>query len=289
MSWVIYHAIDKHRNLGQKQLQSLAEAVAENDLVTVKKLLNQGVDPSLEIVGKNLEPLLFLAFEKQWYTLPCQKICDRPKESYRITAKLKCLRLLLKYGADPNVRDSLGRTVLEIAILWCLPETVKLLLLHGADPNLKNAKGYTPLIESVILGIQDARPMAHKLQIILYLLDSGASIDAQAPNGKTALMYAVGNARQEIAELLVSSGASLTMTNNRGEQAKDVLNQGSTIQQQQTHLRKILNQPQVDVRKYKYPEFLPEGDHILATILEKENGDRSFFNDLPRKLISNEQ
>ena len=289
MSWVIYHAIDKHRNLKQKQLQSLAVAVAEKDLVTVKKLLNQGVDPNLEIVGKNLEPLLFLAFEKQWYTLPWQKIGDLPQESYRIIAKLECLRLLLRYGADPNVRDSLGRTVLEIAILWCLPETVKLLLLHGADPNLKNAKGHTPLIESVILGIQNARPMAHKLQIILYLLDSGASIDAQTPNGKTALMYAVGNARQEIAELLVSSGASLTITDHRGEQAKDVVNQGSTIQQQQTYLRKILNQPQVDVHKYKYPEFLPEGDRILATILEKENGDRSFFNDLPRKLISNEQ
>jgi len=289
VSWVIYHTINKYRNLARKQSQNLAVAVARNDFSTVEKLLNKGVNPNLAIVGKNCEPLLFLAFEKKWFTLPFQKIGDRPKESYRITAKSECLRLLLRYGADPNVRDSLGRTVLEIAILWCLPETVKLLLLHGANPNLKNAKGHTPLIESVILGIQDARPMAHKLQIILYLLDSGAAIDAQAPSGKTALMYAVGNSRQEIAELLVSSGASLTITNNHGEQAKDIVNLGSTIQQQQTHLRKILNQPQVDVSKHKYREFLPEGDHVLATILEGENGDRSSFNDIPRKLINNEQ
>ncbi len=267
MSWVIYHAIERHRHLAQKQSHKLAVAVAKNDLVTVDKLLNRGVDPNLRIVGKNREPLIFLAFEKSQFTLPLQKIGDRPQESYCITAKSECLRLLLRYGANPNLRDSLGRTALEIAILWCLPETVKLLLLYGADPNLRNFKGRTPLIESVILGVRDARPMEHKLQIILYLLDSGAAIDAQAADGKTALMYAVGNARQEIAELLVSSGASLTVTNERGKQAQD-----------------ILNQPQIDVSKHKYQEFIPEGDRILATMLEQQNNDRPGFNHIPRKF-----
>ena len=208
MNWVIYHAVAKQRAVKNQQELELGSAVASNDTRAVTKLLNRGINPNIRLVGQNREPLIFLAFEKVCFTLPFQKIGDRPKISYKITAKSECLRLLLKYGADPNLRDSLGRTPLEISILWCLPETVKLLLNYGANPNLPDKKGQTPLMKSAILGIKDARPIQHKLEIIMHLLDSGAAIDTQAPDGKTALMCAVGNSRREIVELLVSSGAS---------------------------------------------------------------------------------
>ena len=191
---------------------------------------------------------------------------DRPNISYNITAKEQCLGLLLEYGGDPNVRDSLGRTVLEIAILWCLPNIVKLLLLNGADPNLRNGDRLTPLMKTAILGIQDARPMDDKLKIIMYLLDSGAEIDAQAPDGKTALMYAVGNIRLNIVKFLVSSGASLTITDHQGNQACDIISQ-SINQQQRVYLHKILTQPQLNIAKYQYQQFIPEGDRLLAPII----------------------
>ena len=285
MSWVIYHAVEKHRTGVKKQEFKLGEAIASNNLIWAKQLLNKGVNPNARIVGQAAEPLIFLAFYKEWFTLPWGKIGDRPQTSYRITAKSACLSLLLQYGADPNVRDSLGRTVLEIAILWCLPDTVKQLLLHGADPNLTGAKGLTPLMKSVILGIQDARPMEHKLEIIMYLLDAGAEIDAQTPEGKTALMYAVGNSRLEIVNLLVNSGASLTIKDNQGNQARDIINQNSTTQQQQGSLRQLLSQPQVNVSKYQYQEFVPEGDRLLAPIInQQKHGDQNSFDDLPRKF-----
>ena len=284
VSWVIYHTVEKYRTLAKKQELKLAKAVTKNDLLAVTRLLNKGANPNVRIVGQNQEPLIFLAFEKSWFTLPCQKIGDRSKTRYKITAKSECLRLLLEYGADPNLRNSLERTALEIAILWCLPKIVKLLLLHGADPNLPDKNGQTPLMKSAILGIQDARPIQDKLEIIMYLLDSGAAIDAQAPDGKTALMYAVGNSRQEIVELLVSSGASLTIADDRGNRAKDIINRGSTSQQQNC-LRKILSQPQINISRYKYQQYIPEGDRLLATIIKREKkGDRFAFNDIPRKF-----
>lgn len=285
MSWVIYHAEKHHRNLRKKQELQLAEAVANDNLVTVKQLLNRGINPNVRIIGQAREPLVFLAFSKEWFTLPFAKIGDRSKTSYRITAKPECLGLLLKYGANPNVRDSLGRTLLEIAILWCLPDTVKQLLLNGADPNLRATNGQTPLMRSVILGIQDARPMHHKIQIMMYLLDSGAEIDAQTPEGKTALMFAVGNSRLEIVELLISSGASLQITDNQGNQARDIINQGLTLPEQQAALRKILSQPQVNVIKYKYQEFIPEGDRLLASIINHQGNSNNYsFDEIPRKF-----
>ncbi|MEL6930567.1 MAG: ankyrin repeat domain-containing protein [Cyanobacteria bacterium J06600_6] len=274
----------KQHAASRKQELDLATAIASDDVRTVAKLLNRGLDPNLRIVGQNREPLIFLAFSKVNFTLPFQKIGDHPKTSYRITAKSECLRLLLQYGADPNLRDSLGRTALEVAILWGLPNTVKLFLLNGADPNLPDQNGKTPLMKSAILGIQDARPVQHKLEVMMHLLDSGAAIDTQAADGKTALMYAVGNSRQEIVELLVSHGASLTITDNQGNRARDIIDCGST-NEQKVGLHKILSQPQINIGKYKYQEFIPEGDRILATIIQREKqGDQVSFNDLPRKF-----
>jgi uncharacterized protein len=283
VSWIIDRAVKKHRALGNTKELKLGEAVVNNDLLLVKKLLDQGVDPNVRIVPQGNEPVIFLAFNKEWFTMPVEKTGDRPNTSYKITANTKCLGLLLKFGANPNVRDSQGRTVLDIAILWCLTDTVKLLLLHDADPNFRAKNGKTPLMKATILGIQDARPMADKLQIMLHLLDSGAEVDAQTPEGKTALMYAVGNSRIEVVELLVSSGASLTIRDYQGNQAKDIINQGSSPQQQD-YLRKILSQPQVNIAKYKYQEFIPEGDRLLAPIINQQNNDHQAFDDIPRKF-----
>ncbi|MEO0835461.1 MAG: ankyrin repeat domain-containing protein [Cyanobacteria bacterium J06642_3] len=264
MSWVIFNVIDELTTTNKKQQLRLAKAIANNDLVIVEKLLQQGVNPNVSLVGLAGEPLIFLVFEKSWFTLPPEQLGDRPKRCYRITAKAECLWLLLEHNVNPNVKDSLGRTVLEIAIIWCLPTVVKLLLLNGADPNSRDSKHQTPLMKAAILGVQDARLMTDKLQIIKHLIDSGAEIDAQTPDGQTALMFAVGNSRLEIVEFLVSHGASLTVYDHQGNRASDIINQ-SISHQQQIYLRKILNQPQLNIAKYQ--QFIPEGDRLLASLI----------------------
>ena len=268
MSWIVFDAVEKIRTFGNRQELRLAEAIAANDLVLAQQLLERGVNPNARVVGHNLEPLIFLVYQKNWFTLPEGFNCDRPRTLYSITAKEQCLQLLLKYGVDPDVRDSLGRSILEIAILWCLPDIVKLLLIDGADPNLRDRNGLTLLMKTAIWGIQDARPMADKLQIIDYLIDSGAEIDARSPDGKTALMYAVSNSRMSIIELLVSSGASLTISDRQGNRACDLID-SNLKRQQQSYLRNILSQPQLNVARYRN-WHLPEGDRQLALLINRE-------------------
>ena len=269
MSWIIFDAVEKIRTFGKRQELRLAEAIAANNLVLAKQLLERGVNPEARVVGHNLEPLIFLVYQKNWFTLPKGLNCDRPRTLYSITAKEQCLQLLLKHGVNPNVRDSLGRSVLEIAILWCLPDIVKLLLIDGADPDIRDLNGLTLLMKTAIWGIQDARPMADKLQIIDYLLDSGAEIDARSPDGKTALMYAVSNSRMSIIEFLVSSGASLTIADRQGNCAYDLIDP-NLERQQQSYLRSILSQPQLNTARYSTRHF-PEGDRQLALLINHKN------------------
>lgn len=265
---MILHLLDKLIGYSRRRTLRLVEAIAADDMVTVKKLLRRGVDPNSKIFKRNNEAIIFAIFEKNYFTLPLTLSNNKTQNSYTLRAKQEYLSLLLAYGADPNIRNSFGHSPLDLAIVWCMPQVVKLLLNNGADPNVEDKDAITPLIRAVMLGIQDARPMQDKLEIINYLIDSGASIDTQIKNGKTALMYAIGNSRIEIAELLISSGASLTIKDSQGRKASEIICQGVTFEKR-AYLQKILTQSQLNTFKYKYQKLMPEGDRLLHSILPK--------------------
>ncbi|KAI4903549.1 hypothetical protein NFI96_022907, partial [Prochilodus magdalenae] len=57
---------------------------------------------------------------------------------------LRCLKLLLQYGADPNLRSSEDLTPLHISALWGCYQNLKLLLKNGGNPSLKDQDGNKP-------------------------------------------------------------------------------------------------------------------------------------------------
>lgn len=265
MSWVISSVFDRIRTYSKVQELRLAEAVAESDLTQIKRLLKQGVDPNVKIVGTQPSPLIFLTFTKNWFTIPGGFNGDRTKHLYEIKSKQKCLQLLLEQGANPNVRDSFGRTMLSIAITWCMPDTVRLLLDFNADPNLRDKNALTPLMKAVILGIEDARPMVDKLRIAEHLIDSGANLDAAMEDGTTALMYAAAHARMEMADLLVAKGASLSLQDWRGNRALDLV-QPWLHPTRRNYLQQILTKSRISIQQGRYYTE-PEGDRLLHNFL----------------------
>lgn len=84
----------------------------------------------------------------------------------------------------------------------------------GVDLEVKRGSGRTPLIcASTING--------GNIEVVKGLLKAGANVNAVCDDGKTALIYATGNACPDIVELLVEAGADVTIKDTQGKTALD--------------------------------------------------------------------
>ncbi len=95
----------------------------------------------------------------------------------------KVLALLGKKGVDVNYQDETGLSAILAATLANQQETVKLLVAKGANVNSRYKDGTTPLMAILI---QDSPNAA----LALYLVESGADLDAKNNMGFTALQIA---------------------------------------------------------------------------------------------------
>jgi ankyrin repeat protein len=113
-----------------------------------------------------------------------------------LSADLDVMRLLLEYGADPYVLTFSGTTPLMAAagVNWVVDQTydegpaarleaVKLCYELGMDVNAVNSMGVTALMGAANRGSDD---------IITFLVDKGARLDAKDNEGRTPLSWAEG-------------------------------------------------------------------------------------------------
>ncbi|RGP64465.1 nacht and ankyrin domain [Fusarium longipes] len=114
------------------------------------------------------------------------------------------LEVLLDYGANPEVKNSMGETPLHEASSSYLggTDSVKVLLKHRANVEAKDPAGRTPLMFATrVRNYDEAR----------CLLDHGADINAVDNSNKSALMLALVNGNQDSMEFLLNCGARLTI------------------------------------------------------------------------------
>ncbi|MCP5487705.1 MAG: ankyrin repeat domain-containing protein [Verrucomicrobia bacterium] len=114
---------------------------------------------------------------------------------------------LLKAGADVNVFDAYGWTLLRHAIRAGSLEMIQMLLEHGAEPN-RYKKDRWPL----------ALAAAHHgdVEIMQALLNHGLDVDVRDLEGQTALMAAARNGDEKMISFLLDAGAAPGIRDTRG-------------------------------------------------------------------------
>ncbi len=120
-------------------------------------------------------------------------------------------KYLLSKGADINARTEKGLGVFSQCITKGMmggnekitPEFAEFLLSKGADIDEKNTmggyKGYTPLFWAILYGEAD---------VVKFLTEHGAEVNAIAENGKTPLSIAIEAGDENIITILKNHGAS---------------------------------------------------------------------------------
>jgi ankyrin repeat protein len=187
---------------------------AEATLRTIMQHLSSGKDPDLKRgISNLLHP------------------CVRDSES-------EFLKFLLKYGADPNVRDESGETPLHKAANN-RKALLQLLLNYGADPNSTDKYGNSPLHYCSSCGddtiaallIEKGADVNHQNHIgdsplhlasayagdynaVQILIKNKAVINARNHRGKTPLHKA--QYHEEIVDLLLKNGANPNIADNDG-------------------------------------------------------------------------
>lgn len=150
---------------------SIHNAVAKNDLDTVKALLAQdkGYCDARDRIGKT--PLHFAV----------------------TFARPEILSELLAAGCDVNAADDTGMTPLHVAAFIGLPPAVPILVEAGADIERTDKFGDTPLHTAAMRGMTGA---------VEALLAAGAKTDPKNNDGLTPKQLAEKFGQKETAQLL---------------------------------------------------------------------------------------
>lgn len=158
-------------------------------LELMKALLKAGADPNAAIAAKPWFRSLFS--DPTWVNPAGATPFWRAAQSSDIDA----MRLLAKYGADPQIATKAGDTPLMAAsgVGWAsnwsvnapVPaiEAVKYCVELGNDVNAVDSQGYTPLHGTGYIGNND---------MVRYLVDHGAKVDVRSKAGDTPADMANG-------------------------------------------------------------------------------------------------
>lgn len=201
-------------------------AVKESRIDMIKLLIGHGADTSL--TNSNGKTPLDDA------------ISGRNTE---IVALLLKVELLLKKGAPVNAVDKSGRTPLYIVAQYGNEHLAGLLLAKGANVNATSANGRTPIFGAAAFNNKtmavwllskgarldvkdvDANTPLHAAvqhedssEIISWLLDYKADINARNNNGSTALRLANDKSNFIVGKFLREKGADSSIMNNKDEE-----------------------------------------------------------------------
>jgi ankyrin repeat protein len=156
----------------------------------IKALLKKGADPNAKTETVPVHGLM--QFDASWVNFDGQTSFVRAA----LSGDIEVMRLLLEYGANPNIGTTQGTTALMASsgINWIPGQTyshsedeyvqaVKLCLERGADVNATNSLGFTAMHGAANRGWES---------IIKILAEHGAKVDVKDNEGRTPMTFAQG-------------------------------------------------------------------------------------------------
>ncbi|KAH7693198.1 Protein M60.7, partial [Aphelenchoides avenae] len=136
---------------------------------------------------------------------PLRQSVDEPLRMAIRNGHFECAKLLLEHDANPNAKYFEGPEITQISPLDT--HFLRLLLAFGANPNVHGRDGLTPLMKA-------CRYRDKGIKAIRILLDYGADINAMAlpkQDLRTPLHYAVLSGSFPLIKFLLENGALVNM------------------------------------------------------------------------------
>jgi ankyrin repeat protein len=139
---------------------------------------------------------------------------QRPLHVAAGLGRLVITRLLLDSGADVDARNAAGQTPLERAVLQGRIQVATILREADADFDPDSL-----LLQAAAAGTTDR-------DVVRYLADEGASLEARTADGDTPLLLAVRQGNHRLTRHLIDAGADVN-AENRGETALAIAQAGN--------------------------------------------------------------
>ncbi|XP_060084782.1 fibronectin type 3 and ankyrin repeat domains 1 protein-like [Ylistrum balloti] len=125
------------------------------------------------------------------------------------------VKLLRQYGARYDDFDNGGSTAIHWAVDGAHPSLIDWMISDGADPNICDKhSGWTPLLRCA--------SVSGNYQVASCLLREGANINCQDIDGKTPIMISIINKNDQLLDLLLKRNADCTITNKYGKNVYDM-------------------------------------------------------------------
>lgn len=223
----------------------LYQAVENNNIEEVRRLLSEGVDVDAKIESENKKHRwspLHIAAHRGYTEIVMLLIASganldhkdedgyTPLHKTAWSGNTKEATILLDSGANPNIKDNWGRTPIHLAASRREKQFVDLLIAKSsADLNLliAAAMGMDDIVKLLIhnrenINIKDladgSTPLHNALKnghenIAKFLIAEGADINASDRDGTKPLHLAVMKGFLKVAELLIAKGANVNCHN----------------------------------------------------------------------------
>ncbi len=189
----------------QKFLKA-AHCSADVRQAAVGKLTDQALLANVAVVDTDSR-VRKAAMEKLTGLMLLANVAVNDTDSDVSKAAVERIKTLIAAGADVNVKDEHGQTVLMLISIVGNVDCVKALIAAGADVKAQDSHGVTAFTNAVQGGNADC---------IKALVAAGADVNAKDSDDMTSLMLAAQDGNAACVKALIAAGADINAKNSDG-------------------------------------------------------------------------